>query len=190
MVGDNFWNFWWGFSMFCGKIVKCMPCSGWSWAYGPKWIRFLDSTPPKTPKPVTNFKSQKSCMPMSFLNYDLLVESARKIERTSRESRHVERIWWGRWKFFYFGDVVEKIFFLTSNHWITNDKELNSLKGRIFTVTILSAEINTLRGFRDLHRQHTYMVGWKAALVGKRFRQKRLRTTVSKHGRIKDGHLP
>ena len=60
-----------------------------------------------------------------------------------------------------FGGVVEnfftlvrslKKFFLTSNHWITNDKELNSLKGRIFTVTILSAEINTLRGFGDLHR--------------------------------------
>ena len=78
-----------------------------------------------------------------------------KIERTSSESRHVERIWWSRWKFFYFGGVVEKFFFLTSNHWITNDKELNSLKGRIFTVAILSAEINTLRGFGDLHRQHT-----------------------------------
>ena len=58
-----------------------------------------------------------------------------------------------------FGGVVEHVFTLTSNHWITNNKELNSLKGQIFTVTILSAEINTLRGFGDLHRQHTYKVG-------------------------------
>jgi len=58
-----------------------------------------------------------------------------------------------------FGGVVENFFTLTSNHWITNDKELNSLKGRIFTVTILSAEINTLRGLGDLHWQHTYKVG-------------------------------
>jgi len=28
MVGDNFGNFWGGFSMFCGKTVKRMPCSG------------------------------------------------------------------------------------------------------------------------------------------------------------------
>ena len=89
-----------------------------------------------------------------------------------------------------FGVVVENFFTLTSNHWITSDKELNNLKGRIFTVTIVSAEITTLRGFGDLHRQHTYKVESKAALVGKRMRQKRLRTTVSKHGRIKDGHLP
>jgi len=57
-----------------------------------------------------------------------------------------------------FGGVVENYFTLTSNHWITNDKELNSLKGRIFTVTILSAEITTLRGFGDMLRQHTYKV--------------------------------
>jgi len=58
-----------------------------------------------------------------------------------------------------FGGVVE-IFLLslTSNHWITNDKESNSLKGRIFTVTILTAEKNTLRGFGDLHRQYKYKV--------------------------------
>jgi len=37
-----------------------------------------------------------------------------------------------------FGRVVENFFTLTSNHWIINDKELNSLKGRIFTVTILT----------------------------------------------------
>jgi len=57
-----------------------------------------------------------------------------------------------------FGGVVENFFTLTSNHWIRNDKELNSLKVRIFTVTILSAEIKTLRGVGDLHRQHTYTV--------------------------------
>jgi len=57
-----------------------------------------------------------------------------------------------------FGGVVENFFTLTSNHWITNDMELNSLKGLIFTVTILNAEITTLRGFGDLHRQHTYKV--------------------------------
>ena len=57
-----------------------------------------------------------------------------------------------------FGGVVENFFTLTSNHSITNNKESNSLKGRIFTVTILSAEITTLRGFGDLHQQHTYKV--------------------------------
>ena len=57
-----------------------------------------------------------------------------------------------------FGGVVENFFTLTSNHWITNDKELNSLKRRIFSVTILSTEITTLRGFGDLHGQHTYKV--------------------------------
>jgi len=56
-----------------------------------------------------------------------------------------------------FGRVVENFFTSTSSQWITNDKELNILKGRIFTVTILSAAINTLRGFGDLH-QHTYKV--------------------------------
>jgi len=55
------------------------------------------------------------------------------------------------------GRVVENFFTLTSHQWITNDKELNILKGRIFAVTILNAEINTLRGFGDLH-QHTYKV--------------------------------
>ena len=35
-----------------------------------------------------------------------------------------------------FGRVVENFFTSTSSQWITNDKELNILKGRIFTVTI------------------------------------------------------
>jgi len=55
-----------------------------------------------------------------------------------------------------FGRVVENFFTLTSNQWITKDKELNILKGRSFTVTI-SADINTLRGFGDLY-QHKYKV--------------------------------
>ena len=38
-----------------------------------------------------------------------------------------------------FDRVVENFFALSSNQWITNDKELNILKGRIFTVTIVSA---------------------------------------------------
>ena len=57
---------------------------------------FWTQRPPKAPNPLQTSSPQKSCMSMSFLNYDLLVESARKTERTSSESRHVERIWWGR----------------------------------------------------------------------------------------------
>ena len=66
--------------MFCGKTVKRTVCPV---AADPEHMDqngydFWTQRPPKPPNPLQTSSPQKSCMPMSFLNYDLLVESARK----------------------------------------------------------------------------------------------------------------
>ena len=74
------------------------------------------------------------------------------LENLGRSIRFLWSVWRLLGASFCFLDHKRSFCFLDHKPSITNDKELNSLKGRIFTVTILSAEINTLRGFGDLHR--------------------------------------
>jgi len=63
-VGVNFWNCWWGFSMFCKKTSKLMLCFGWFWPDCQKRMRCLDSM---TPKPVKTSSPQISWIAVYFL---------------------------------------------------------------------------------------------------------------------------
>jgi len=80
MVGENFWNFWCGFSMFCEKLQNVCPAAANPDQTDKNGYDVWTQLPPEPPNPLQTSRPQKSCRPILvlFLNYDLLVESARK----------------------------------------------------------------------------------------------------------------
>ena len=84
--------------MFCGKTVKRTVCPV---AADPEHMDqngydFWTQRPPKPPNPLqTSSPKNPVCRCHSYImTYQQKV--LEKIERTFSESRHVERIWWGR----------------------------------------------------------------------------------------------
>ena len=64
MVGDNFWNFWWGFSIFCEKLQNVCPLAAnpdqMDKNRGDFWIQ-------RPPNPLHTSSPQKSCIPVLFV---------------------------------------------------------------------------------------------------------------------------
>jgi len=59
MVGDNFWNFWWGFSIFCEKLQNACPPAANPDQMDKNRCDFWTQHPPN---PLQTSSPQKSCI--------------------------------------------------------------------------------------------------------------------------------
>jgi len=64
MVGDNFWNFSWGFSIFCEKLQNVCPSAANPDQMDKNGYNVWTQRPPKRPNPLQTSSPQKSCIPV------------------------------------------------------------------------------------------------------------------------------
>ena len=153
MVGDNFWNFWWGFSTFHEKLKNLCPV-----AANPDQITKTDATfgfsaPPKPPNPLHTSSPQQSCIPVNFcfiysfcdnakwlwLSWSINEQPAGKFFESHVSRRNGDATRRKQFTIYVICKVIPRFHFILSNHFmVLSAYNIEKLNGKFSCFTFSS----------------------------------------------------